>query len=362
MPKLFGRNFTRRQLLNRVGDISQLMYARRAERREGFERGADLIDVFNASGLGFSVLPGRALDIASAHYKGQSLCFRSGPGDVGPAFYEPEGFKWGRGWFGGLVTSCGLDFVGHPEVDPEEENAEMPLHGRLSYIPAKNVGIEAGWEGADYVVRIRGQMRQAEVFAENLELSREISTVLGERSIHIRDRIENLAADRSPLMFVYHCNPGFPLLDEGTRLVLHSRESTEWTADRPVSPTDYTVAKGPQPRAHDDVYVHRPRTDRQGRVHIGLLNEKLGLGLYWQFKHSEIPIVNHWQHFHKGTYVTGIEPGNCSVLGRAWNRKHGTLQYIEPGEVREFNMEIGVLDGVDEMREFERKVKRGLAK
>ncbi|MCE2435040.1 MAG: DUF4432 family protein, partial [Candidatus Latescibacteria bacterium] len=224
MPRLFGRNFTRRQLLNRVGDISQLMYARRAERSEGFERGAGLIDVFNASGLGFSVLPGRALDIASAHYKGQSLCFRSGPGDVGPAFYEPEGFKWGRGWFGGLVTSCGLDFVGHPEVDPEEENAEMPLHGRLSYIPAKNVGIEAGWEGADYVVRIRGQMRQAEVFAENLELSREISTVLGERSIHIRDRIENLAADRSPLMFVYHCNPGFPLLDEGTRLVLHSRE------------------------------------------------------------------------------------------------------------------------------------------
>ena len=282
MPKLFGRNFTRRQLLNRVGDISQLMYARRAERREGFERGADLIDVFNASGLGFSVLPGRALDIASAHYKGQSLCFRSGPGDVGPAFYEPEGFKWGRGWFGGLVTSCGLDFVGHPEVDPEEENAEMPLHGRLSYIPAKNVGIEEGWEGGDYVVRIRGQMRQAEVFAENLELSREISTVLGERSIHIRDRIENLAADRSPLMFVYHCNPGFP----------RSRRCVRASAP------------------------HRPPRARP-----------LGLGLYW--------------------LVTGA--------GR-------TLQYIEPGEVREFNMEIGVLDGADEMREFERKVKRGLAK
>ncbi|MCY3668038.1 MAG: DUF4432 family protein, partial [Gemmatimonadetes bacterium] len=214
----------------------------------------------------------------------------------------------------------------------------------------------------DYVVRIRGQMRQAEVFAENLELSREISTVLGERSIHIRDRIENLAVDRSPLMFVYHCNPGFPLLDEGTRLVLHSRGSTEWTEDRPVGPEEYTVAKGPQPRAHDDVYVHRPHTDHRGRIYIGLLNENLGLGLYWQFKRSEIPIVNQWQHFHKGTYVTGIEPGNCSVLGRAWNRKHGTLQYIEPGEVREFNMEIGVLDGADQMREFERKVEQGLAR
>ena len=211
MPKLFGRNFTRRQLLERVGDISQVMHARRAELSEGFERGADLIEVFNASGFSFSVLPGRALDIASAHYKGQSLCFRSGPGDVGPAFYEAEGFAWGRGWFGGLVTSCGLNFVGHPEVDPEEENAEMPLHGRLSYIPAKNVGISAGWEGEDYVLKIRGQMRQAEVFAENLELTREITTVLGENRVRICDRIENLAADRSPLMFVYHCNPGFPL-------------------------------------------------------------------------------------------------------------------------------------------------------
>ena len=262
MPKLFGRNFTRRQLLNRVGDISQLMYARRAERREGFERGADLIDVFNASGLGFSVLPGRALDIASAHYKGQSLCFRSGPGDVGPAFYEPEGFKWGRGWFGGLVTSCGLDFVGHPEVDPEEENAEMPLHGRLSYIPAKNVGIEAGWEGADYVVRIRGQMRQAEVFAENLELSREISTVLGERSIHIRDRIENLAADRSPLMFVYHCNPGFPSSTKepassstaarapsGPQTSPSAPQTTPWPKGRNRAPMTMCTCIGPAPTA-----------------------------------------------------------------------------------------------------------------
>ena len=221
MPKLFGRTFTRRQLLDRVGDISQLMHARRAELTEGFARGADLIEVFNASGFNFSVLPGRALDISSAHFKGQSLCFRSGPGDVGPAFYEPEGFKWGRGWFGGLVTTCGMDFVGHPEVDPEVENVEMPLHGRLSYIPAKNVGVEAGWEGEDYVLCIRGQMRQSEVFLENLEMTREIRAVLGENRLQICDRVENLAADPSPLMVVYHCNPGFPLLDQGTRLVLH---------------------------------------------------------------------------------------------------------------------------------------------
>jgi hypothetical protein len=311
--------------------------------------------VFNASGLCFSVLPGRALDIASAHYKGMSLCFRGNTGDVGPAFYEPQGYGWMRGFFGGLLTSCGLIFVGHPEVDPEEENEQLGLHGRLAFIPAKGVLADCNWEDEDYVVRVRGKMREAVVFGTNLELTREISTVLGEKRLWIHDRIENLSVEPSPLMMVYHTNPGFPLLDAGARLVIDSRKTTEWQADREVGPDEYQVVQAPQQDAHDDVYIHHPIADTEGNVYVGLINDNLKLGLYWKFPIAEIPIVNQWQHFHRGTYVTGIEPGNCSVLGRAWNRKHGTLQHIQPGEVREFHLEIGVLDGEAEIAEFERK-------
>ena len=360
MPKLFGRTYTKRQLLDRVGDISQLIHARKGRTDEGFAQGADLIEVSNASGLTFTVLPGRALDIASASYKGQPLAFRSSPGDVGPAFYDPRGFEWLRGWFGGLVTSCGMTFTGHPETDPELENEEMPLHGRLSYIPARDVSIASDWQGDDYALRIGGKMREAVVFGTNLELTREISTTLGEKCIRLSDRIENLSVDPSPLMYVYHCNPGFPLLDAGSRLVLHSQLSTEWLEDQPVEPEVYAVAKGPQRRERDDVFVHRPMADANDMVHVALVNDRLELALYWKFKRSEIPIVNQWQHFHKGTYVTGIEPGNASMLGRAWNRKHGYLEQIEPGQVRTFNMEIGILDGADEIRAFERRVEAGL--
>jgi len=356
MTTLFGRKYERSELLDRVGDMSQLAGVRKAELVEGNERGADLIEVFNASGLCFSVLPGRALDIASAHYKGMSLCFRSSTGDVGPAFYEPQGNGWLRGFFGGLVVSCGLTFTGHPEVDPEEENEEMGLHGRLAYLPAKNVVADAAWEGDQYVVRIRGKMREAVVFGTNLELTREISTVLGEKSIRIFDRIENLSVDPSPLMFVYHTNPGFPLLDGGTRLLLNTEKTTEWLEDREVGPDIYAVAQPPQPEAYDNVFVHWPIADADGNVHVGLINDALSLGLYWKFPITEIPLVNHWQHFHRGTYVTGIEPGNVSMLGRAWNRKHGYLPYIQPGEVRTFHMEIGVLDGAEEIAAFEQKM------
>ena len=358
MPHLFGCDYSKTQLLERVGDMTQLASARRAELVEGNERGSDLIEVFNASGLCFSILPGRSLDIASAHYRGMSLCFRSHTGDVGPAFYEPHGYGWMRGFFGGLVTSCGMTFTGHPEVDPEEENEELGLHGRLSYIPAKGVVAESIWEEEDYVVRVRGRMREAVAVGTSLELTREISTVLGEKSLRIYDRIENLSVgDASPLMFVYHTNPGFPILDAGTRLVINSEKTTEWLEDREVGAETYEVAQAPQQEAHDDVYVHRPRPDAQGNVHVGLINDRLQLGLYWKFPIQDMPIVNQWQRFHRGTYVTGIEPGNVSVLGRAWNRKHGYLQYIQPGEVRAFHLEMGVLEGEKEIHAFERRSK-----
>ncbi|NJN82129.1 MAG: aldose 1-epimerase family protein [Caldilineaceae bacterium] len=353
MPHLFGRDFTKRELLDHVGDMSQVAGVRRAELTEGIEQGAGLIEVFNASGLGFSVLPGRSLDIASAHFKGMSLCFRSSTGDVGPAFYEPQGSGWLRGFFGGLTVSCGMTFTGHPEVDPEEENEELGLHGRLAFLPAKQVVAETGWEGEEYVVRIRGKMREAVVFGTNLELTREISTVLGEKCIRIHDRIENLSVDPSPLMFVYHTNPGFPLLDEGARVLIQSERTLEWTEDREVGADAYAQVLAPQPTFADNVFVHRPIADAEGNAHAALINDRLGLGLTWKFPVAEMPVLNHWQHFHRGTYVMGIEPGNVSMLGRAWNRKHGLLNHIQPGEVREFHLEMSVLEGADEIAAYE---------
>ncbi len=356
MPEIFGRTYTKRELLDKIGDITQVAQARRSELVEGNERGADLIEVFNASGLCLSLLPGRALDVASAHYKGMSLCFRSNTGDVGPAFYEPQGYGWMRGFFGGLVLTCGMTFTGHPETDPEEEDEELPLHGRLSFLPAKQVVASGDWEGDDYVIRVRGKTREAVPFGTHLELTREISMTLGAKCFHIHDRIENHDVKRSPLMFVYHCNPGFPILDEGTRLVIDSEKTIEWLEEKEVGPETYTSATAPVEEMHDDVFVHQVKADAEGNANVGLINDELGFGLRWTFPRDEIPIVTQWQHFHRGTYVTGIEPGNVSMLGRASNRKQGTMQYIEPEEVREFHLEIGVLDGADEIREFESKL------
>lgn len=356
MPELFGRQYGRKQLQELTGDMSQLAYARRSELVEGNERGAGLIEVFNASGLCFSLLPGRALDIASAHYKGMSLGFRSSTGDVGPSFYEPEGSGWLRGFFGGLVATCGLTFVGHPEVDAQEENEPLGLHGRISFTPAKQVCAGGAWEGDDYVISVGGTVRESVAFGTDLLLTRHVSTRLGERSIRIHDRIENLAANPSPLMFVYHMNPGFPLLDEGARFLVRGERSITSKGDLPIGPEVYQRMAAPMAEEHDEVYIHWPDPDEDGHVEVALVNEALGLGLAFRYPHAELPVLSQWQCFTKGTYVTGVEPGNCTPLGRAWNRKHGTMEHIGPGEVREFHMEITVLDGPQEIARAQARI------
>jgi hypothetical protein len=337
--------------------MGQLAGAVRTHVIDGPGAGSDRIELWNGSGLGLTLLSGRCLDISAAQYQGKSLCYRSGTGDLGPAFYEPLGSGWLRGFYGGLLVTCGLTFVGHPETDPLEENLELGLHGRISFAPARQVSVDAAWdEDEQYTVRVTGKMREVVVFGTNLELTRTITMRLGEPSFAIHDRVENLSRNtRSPLMVVYHTNPGFPILAEGSRLLLQTVRSREWLEGREVAPDAYSRVGPPAGKPRDDVFIHDPATDGDGWVQAALVNDRLGdgLGLYWRYPKKDLPVLNQWQHFEAGTYVTGIEPGNCSVLGRKANRDAGTLEYLGPGETRDFHLEMGVLDGREAIRWFE---------
>ena len=208
---------------------------------------------------------------------------------------------------------------------------ELGLHGRLAFLPAKNVVANAGWEGEQYVVRVHGKMREAVVFGTNLELTREISTALGEKSIHIHDRIENLSVDPSPLMFVYHCNPGFPVLDSGTRLLINSEKTTEWLEDREVGPEVYAVAKPPQEEARDDVFVHRPVADADGNVQVGLVNDALGLGLYWKFPDQRDPAGEPLAAFPSRHVRDGCGAGQREHVGAGLEPQGGLSQLYSAG-------------------------------
>ena len=73
MATLFGSSYTRAELLQHVGDISQFAGVRVGELGDGFERGVRVADFRTGSGFEFSVLVDRGLDITWAAFGGASI-------------------------------------------------------------------------------------------------------------------------------------------------------------------------------------------------------------------------------------------------------------------------------------------------
>src|SRR5262245_59653992 len=215
MARLWGRDWSRRELEQRVGDMRQVAGIRLLQLDDGVERGGRAAEVYTGTGFSFMVLVDRGMDISRADFCGRALAWQSMTGDAHPAYFEPEGLGWLRSFYGGLLVTCGLTWMGAPVHDPEAGPKrlgprDLGLHGRISHLPAAAVYADAAWEGDEYRMWLRGRMREAIVFGEEVTLTREISARLGENRLFVRDVVENQGAERTEHMLLYHINIGFP--------------------------------------------------------------------------------------------------------------------------------------------------------
>src|SRR2546428_14170254 len=124
MAHLCGREWTKDELLQRVGDVSQLGGARPIQYTEGPEAGVQAAELRTGSGFNVHVLPGRGMDIGLAEYNGASLCWRSSTGEINASHYDRLGEGWLRGFYGGLMVTCGLTTAGWPSQD---QGRSLPL-------------------------------------------------------------------------------------------------------------------------------------------------------------------------------------------------------------------------------------------
>jgi hypothetical protein len=330
---------------------------RLGELSDGFERGVRVADVRTGSGLAFTVLLDRGMDIGWADFGGASLAWRSPTTALGPAYFEPEGLGWLRGFHGGLVNTCGLTYFGAPGVD---QGQALGLHGRASYTPALQVTYGGDWHGDDYELWLTGQLREAVVFGENLVLRRRISARLGESRLFIEDTVTNEGYQATPQMQLYHCNFGFPVVSPETELLTASVEVKPRDEVAAVGLAEYKRFQPPTPGYQEQVFYHTLKADAQGYAQVALVNRAFGggqgLGGYVRFALAELPRLVQWKMMGQSTYVCGLEPSTNWVEGRAKERAEGRLQFLEPGESRHYRLEIGVLSSPSEIDAFVAKL------
>lgn len=348
---IYGRELTRAEIEKLVGNLAQIGGTKHFEYTSGRAKGVSAIEVNTGAGLTFTVIPDRGFDIESCYYRGINLVYKTPNGITNPGFYEPYGLGWLHTFFGGLLTTCGLTYFGPPGKDGDEE---LGLHGRYSTIPADKICDASRWEGDEYIVELKGTVDECVLFGEKLRLTRTIRTTLGSKTLKINDTIENYGFKESPLTVLYHMNMGFPLLDEGSILCISSKEVDPYTKWAEEGMDKHRLFTGPIPGFEEQNYLHTMVGDENGFGYAGMINEKLGggLGLYLKVKINSLPYISEWKMMGEKDYVVGIEPCNTRIENRAELRKNKRLPLIKPGETLETEIEVGILEGKEEINNF----------
>jgi hypothetical protein len=353
MVRLYGLELSRDEVLARMGGLDQVAGVRRIRLEDGPEDGVSAVEVRTGGGLSYTVAPSRAMDVVAAECDGLPLAWRSGAGEMHPAYgYRTSG--WNLTWFGGLLATCGLDNVGSPG---EDELGAYPQHGWLNGVAARQVGYGGRWQAGSgpvgrerYVMWVEGELRQKDGWVPggyDVVLRRRIESELGGRTIRIADEVENMAGTPAPLLLLYHVNAGFPLVDPEAEIVsrsravrAHGREEHDPAALRVGDPTAEFRSEG---HAHDLL------PDADGNGEVALLNPRLQVGLGLRFPLAELPFLAQWKALVARRYVVSLEPTNQPGGNRARHREQGTLPTLAPGEVRRFHLEIEVLRGAEEL-------------
>jgi len=346
MPHLYGREYSRTDLAAYTGRFDALAGITPLERGGGRARGVRELAVRTGSGFSFVPVADRALDVARAYYDDMPLCWSSCNEIASPSFYEPEGDGFLRTFVGGLFTTCGLANFGPAGSDAW---GTFGLHGRIDATPAESVRCQTLWLDDDAcVLEVAATMRETRVFGENFRLERRLRAYVGDKRLQLHDEVTNDAGTRRPHMILYHCNGGFPILDEHARLYVSHASVTPRDADAAASLAVWDRGGAPQPGFKEQVFVHEPVACGDGRAAAILWNPTLrggrGLGLALRFDPKQLPGFFTWRMLGHGTYVMAMEPANCPTIeGRVEAGKRGTLPFLEPGESRSYDLEFEVL-------------------
>lgn len=349
MAKVFGKEYSKKELLDLMGNIGTIAGVRCIKYKDGFARGLRAYEVVNGP-IRFTAYIDKCLDIGELYYNGMPMHYHARPGIMDGSWWY-DGANSTRSIMCGMMFTCGLSNVGPGQAMPNGHT--QPQHGFIRSTPAETHGARTYWDGDDYYIELTAVMRESSLFGINLVLRRTITTKLGETALHIQDEIENESStDKVPLMLMYHCNLGFPLLDEHSKLVMDCLSTTprDETAQAGMAEEAPLVFGKPQPVYDEQVFYHKLKS-KDNRCAATMVNPCKNIALTIEYDNSELPNLIHWKCKEAGNYVVGIEPANCHPEGVVKEAENSTLRYLAAHETIHTDLSIRVHSG-DEAKAF----------
>ena len=333
---------TYQEKLSYIGDLDQLISLKEAVLTGGFSDGVRMMEVHNGGNLSATVLPDRCMDLYQVRYKGKNLNYLAPCGIVAPAYYDAQGTRWLRNFFVGMLTTCGLQHFGSPRVT--EDGEELGLHGRIANTPAENVKYERGVRGENPTLTLEGTMREARIFGENLTLHRKLEFEYETDSIVLTDTVTNHGFGDRQFVYALHLNYGFPLLEEGARLIFDSLETIPREENAARYADTWKQVEAPAYPYPERCYFHKIRQDESGQAQYTIFNEKRGIGVNVQYDGRELPFFCEWKMLGKGEYVMGLEPMNVFLDGPKVGEEGCAAPVLGTGESKTYKVKMNFID------------------
>jgi len=310
-----------------IGHPSQIYGVEELRLTGGKGDGMRMLSVRNGKGLELLLSLDRCADLARVTFKGDNYGYFAPCGFVAPQYYDNRGAGFLKSFTAGFLTTCGLTAVGSPCTDGDEE---LPLHGTVSHIPCESVGHWIATDG----IHIKAIIRDAALFAHKLLLTREYVVSLTENEVTLHDTVQNIGSEDTPLEILYHCNIGYPLLDEHAVLDIPSTEVTPRNAHAAEGIADWARVEVPRRGYEEMCFYHK----LEGKAAVGISNPTVGKGLRMYFDTAKLPCFTEWKMMGEQEYVMGLEPGNCLPDGRDVMRERGMLEILPPDGKRDFEI------------------------
>ncbi len=304
-----------------IGHANQLYGVEEMILCTGKGKGMKMLQVRNGSGLELMISADRCADIVKISFKGDNLSYFSPCGYVAPAYYEKDGISFLKSFTAGFITTCGLTNVGNPCVD---EGEEFGLHGGISNTPCDNIYHYI----KDDKIHICAEIRDARMFSHNFILEREYVIPLFENVLEMTDTIKNIGSTTAPVQLLYHCNLGYPLLDESTQFTIPSIEVKGRDDYAEAHIADCLKTQKPEKGYQEMCFYHK----MEGIAKVSVYNPNIKKGLDMIYDTKELGCFTQWKLMGEYDYVMGIEPGNAHPDGRDVMRKNNTLEMLEPGK------------------------------
>lgn len=326
--------------------------------RGGVSDGVTVVEL-NSGGLSLKVLPTRGMGIWKGRFHDLPLEWKS-PVErpVHPALVNLQD-RGGLGWLHGfneLLCRCGLGFMGPPGEDRGEK---LTLHGRIANIPAHHVEVRVDTDG-EGTLELIGIVDECSMFGPRLRLTSTLRLVAGSNRCEIIDEVTNLGGQPAELSLLYHINIGRPFLEPVATYAVPCRD---------IAPRDTRAAEGidacyvygaPVAGFAEQAYYHTPLGDNDGWSTAVLANAEANAALAVHFQTRQLPTFTVWKNTiaEADGYVTGLEPGVNFPNFRAFERQHGRLPLIKPGQSYRSELVLEVADTAQAVQQLHERVKQ----